>query len=1823
MARDPRQRAEDNIAAIELLYSLHEQQRWATPEEQQVLAKYSSWGGVSALFDRRSAEWAELRDRLRKTVDDRTYRILDSSTTTAFFTPEELVRPMWDVLAQAGITEEHRVLEPGAGTGNFISNASRQENMIGVEQDPISAGIARQLYPTATIMELGYENVDLPKGTFQAAIGNVPFENRSLNDPKYNRGQLSIHNHFITKTLEMMDDGGVFAVITSTYTADAANTTAREAMINQADLIGAVRLPSGAFQANAGTGVTSDILLFRKRPSDQAPSALSDAFIETKRMSVGEGEELRVNGVFVDRPWAIAGTPSLTRNQFGKPSLHIAPDSEDVAEELKASFSRFIDEAASTAPPQVVADFDLQAVVDAQVFEQPTPGTIRYIADENSVQFQRYSHKNQAWVEVKPPAKAAIPRWTATIDLMETAKRLQEARREGDESGAEVYYQQLVAQHETFVERWGALNTVEEKTTMRAPSKKQQELLFKEREQQWRKEHMLVPSEPLPENVEQQLRSEVTEKQPYTKKKLPYIDPFDKDPRSIMLLGLDEVDASTGEVAKKGLLLGKQASSSRNKVQVSTLEDAIAVSISEYGVIDPAGVADALGRDPEDVVEELVSSGQVYRDPADPERLMRRETYLSGNVRTKLEEARAAVSEDPRLQANVDALKEVIPEQAEQLPTIRPGTGWVDKRYYEQYLIERLGAPKTTKVVRAGGSWTIDFGERQWNYGGKADLDFGLVAAGGSPRFNYRSQRAELQRYANQGLACTRGDGVVIPAFRMFQNALNLRTPEVRYGTSWATNHPSDKVSGEATRFATRKWHDIQADFSNWLLSDPDRYQELLKLYNEKFRSHAAPKYDGSGRKLPGCAVTTPYAYQKNAVERIINEPGTLLNHCVGAGKTGTMFMAAMELKRLGKAQQPWIVVPNHIASQVVAESQQWYPEAKVLTPPENASREDKIQFVSQAMAEDWDFVIVSDTIFKSIDMSTTFQQQYLQERYDELDQAYQAIALEHGVDSPLAKRARSARKNIDKRLTALKSSSRIEGLDFDATPADYLFIDEAHEYKNLDRQSAIADMSIIGSQKATDLDMKLSYLRQANNTAGKNVETTPVCTLATGTPIANNVAEIWVMQHYLRPDLARSMSVASIDQWAAMFSSQSTEFEINAQNELVSKNRTRGYSNVADLQAIAHQFTDTVYQEQIEHRLPMLSNDGRPITVSFSVGQEARDFMRDFKDRLSPQQEFNPARDSVLKILTDGRKVAISPRLVHLDIEGASPRAKAVAENVLATYHAHKDDRYLDVNGNPHPNPGGLQIAFLDSAVPTGDGSYSLYQEIKDLLVEQGMNPDRIEFAQDHVKQREALYKRCRNGEVDLLIGSTRLLGTGVNIQDRVTAIHHVDLPWRPADLEQRNGRGIRKGNQNLEMDEYHYIAEGTADAVSWQAFTRKLGFINDFFRTGRVIDQLEPIEDSSEEVAAMHKAIATGDQRYVTLHRLEQRRDELVSKRQEWQAARQSNQSSITYLRSTVATHDSAIGFYSRHIDSAHDWLSSEHRAWANGRGEVFTTRIEAATSITSSIARGLRFRQQEPQTIAVIAGVEFEGRYSVANTCYEVYAKNGPQDMAAVSRFSFQDIAEFDENTAKRSGALKRLENKIESMPSTLERHYVDRAHAAQELSELEQKSAPNFAHTEELAELESNIGELRSELVAKEKSGAAIQDEIDYKQRCAVRGRGKEWSLELNPTKAYVEERGKATVNEVVLEAKTREADCLQAAGEISKKQHDFRVAQYQREFPVQSTDEKALYSARLLLDKINAKTPTAQHRGRKGEGTSSWTQPHAPNQASQQRHNPLE
>ena len=1338
----PSQRYANNVAAIRLLKQLETEDRPATSEEQEVLAKYVGWGGLADCFDPKHSRYEELKSLLSETE----YAAARESTLTAFYTPPVVIRSIYAALGQMGFRQGN-VLEPACGVGHFLGmlpEGMAESKVYGVELDDISGRIARQLYPRSSISVRGYEKMDFPDNFFDAAVGNVPFGQFKVQDRRYDRLNLSIHEYFFAKTLDKVRPGGVVAFVTSGYTMDKRTSNVRKYIAQRAELLGAIRLPNDTFKAAAGTEVVSDILFLQKR------DRMVD--IEPEWVQLGTNDDgITMNRYFLDHPDMVLGEMKMVSGPYG-PEPTCVPFPEQPLDSLLANAVQNIHGEINAYDRAEELEGE-----DQSIAADPTVRNFSYTLVNDKLYYREDSRMNP--VEVSKTAESRI---RGMIGLRDCVRTLLEYQTEDYPDGM-IRQQQakLNDLYDRFTHDYGLINS----------------------------------------------RGNAIA--------------FDQDSSYFLLCSLEVLDEEGGLKRKADLFTKRTIRSHRPAERVDTAVEALALSIGEKARVDMVYMGQLTGKDEDTLFADL--KGVVFLNPDYGERggekYLPADEYLSGNVRRKLAEVRAKAETEPQYLSNVEALEKVQPVDltASEI-SVRLGATWLNPEYIRQFIFETLDTPRRVR-------WDIKVHYSQitgeWRIEGKSKDKSNIKA------FNtYGTLRAS--------------------AYEIIESSLNLKDVRIfdyQYDTDGRRVAVLNK---KETAIAQGKQELLKEAFAEWIWKGPERREKICKAYNILFNSNRPREYDGSHINFSGMnPEITLRKHQVNAIAHILYGGNTLLAHVVGAGKTFEMVAAAMESKRLGLCQKSLFVVPNHLTEQWASEFLQLYPAANVLVATKkDFETKNRKKFCGRIATGDYDAVIIGHSQFEKIPVSIQRQRAILEQQMDEIILGIQEAKNAHAENFTI-KQMEKTRKGLQNKLDKLNDQSRKDDVvTFEELGVDRLFIDESHYYKNLFLYTKMRNVSGIAqteAQKSSDLFMKCRYLDEI--TGGRGV------VFATGTPISNSMVELYTIQRYLQMGALQEQGFQHFDAWAANYGETVTAIELAPEGTgYRAKTCFSKFNNLPELISVFKNVADIQTADMLNLPVP----EAHYHNIALKPSEYQKQMVASLAERAEQvrNKQVDSSVDNMLLITNDGRKLALDQRLINPMLP-ADPESKAVkcAETVFDIWRRTAEKH-------------STQMIFCDLSTPKSEGIFSVYDDIRSKLVEMGVPENEIAYIHDAKTeaQKKDLFAKVRAGQVRVLLGSTQRMGAGTNCQQKLVALHHLDCPWRPADLQQREGRIIRQGNENAEVDIYSYVTEGTFDAYLYQLVERKQKFIAQIMTSKSPVRSAEDVDDQALSYAEI-KALASGN--------------------------------------------------------------------------------------------------------------------------------------------------------------------------------------------------------------------------------------------------------------------------------------------------------------------------------------------------------------------------
>ena len=1410
---------QNNIAAIKILKQTEAENRAATPEEQGQLFLYSGWGGLANAFESDNDKWKNEYSELKGLLTDEEYTAARSTVLDSFYTDTAIVDSIYEVIRNAGF-EDGNILEPAMGVGNFFGRLPEElrdkVNLYGVEKDSLSGRIAQKLYPQADITIDGFENTRFNDNSFDVAIGNIPFGDFSVNDSKYNSKHLKIHDYFFLKSLDKVRDGGIVAFVTSKGTLDKKDSSFRKTLAERADLVGAVRLPNNAFKS-AGTEVTADIIFLQKR---EKKSEIEPSWVHTGQLENG----LTVNNYFVEHPEMILGEVVEGNKMFGRTDDTMCVPFND---------GRTLSELLSSAVKNINFEYSASAEklipVSEHLTAEPLKLRLQSFYRRNGEIYFYGSDKSGKIVNVSADKalgkKLNHERINSFIDIRDTLRELLDVQQyDNKDSEIAQLQEKLNNCYDSFYSKYGLLHSSYN--------------------------HSLLNSDgayPLVASLEAD---------------------FAKDNNLLV----KKSDIFTERVNKPTATIN----------HVDTAEEALAVCVAEKGVIDFEYMSQITDVPPEDLKIGLREKGEIFAVPSytgdEDYEYQTASEYLSGDIYAKLDMAKAYASVNGIYESNVVALKEVLPTPLKAGDIdINLGATWIDKKYYEQFMYEIFETPQSLKSDYVSRFFKSD----------RIELDYSEY----SGRWNITNKRADLsvttvKTYGASGLS----------AYQIFESVLNLSEPKVykdkvdEYGVVERdkNNKPVRVLDVEATQVVQQKANAIRREFKNWIFKDANRRRDIVDTYNRTFNCVHAREYDGSHLNFPGMNSNIQlHEHQKNAIAHAIYGGNTLFAHSVGAGKTFEMIATAMECKRLGLCHKSLFAVPNHLTEQVGADFLKLYPNANILVATKDDFKSsNRKMLMSKIATGNYDAVIIGHTQLKMLPLSPERQEAFLQSQIDDIVAGLAEMKAQDGNKFTVKEMERT-KKNLENQLEKLQSSKKDNTVYFEELGIDKLFVDEAHEFKNLYCATKLQNVSGISSrasQRATELFAKCRYLDE--KTGGKGV------VFATGTPLSNSVTELHTMMRYLNYDfLASHNNMQNFDNWISAFGVQKKEYELApAGNKFKERTRIAEYSNLPELMSMFKMVADVKTAETLKLKVP----DCELHIVDVEPTELQKELVDELSDRADEVNSgsVDPSQDNMLKITGDGRKLGLDPRLISPDFEdNPNTKLNVCVNNVFDIYTDTAKDKLTQIVfcdlGVPSKNTGNdsskeqndnKSVAELDSLEETG--KFCVYDDIMDKLIAKGIPATEIAYIHNAKTeaQKSELFSKVRSGEVRILLGSTGKMGTGTNVQDRIIALHDLDVPWRPADLEQRRGRMVRQGNINEKVHLYRYVTKGTFDAYSYQLLETKQKFISQVMTDKAPARKCADVDQAALSYGEI-KALCTGDDRIREKLTLDNRVKELNS--------------------------------------------------------------------------------------------------------------------------------------------------------------------------------------------------------------------------------------------------------------------------------------------------------------------------------------------------------
>lgn len=1566
----PSERLNNNFEAISMLNRIERGERDLDINAQEVLSKYVGWGGLADVFDEsKEGQWEVARSFLKGNLSPSEYEAARESTLTAFYTPKTVIDSVYKTLAGMGF-KSGNILEPSMGVGNFIGNLPDEmskSKFYGVELDSVSGRIGKLLYPESDIQIKGFEETSFSNNFFDAVIGNVPFGEYKVNDREYKKNNFLIHDYFFAKSIDKVRNGGVIAFITSSGTMDKKDESVRRYIAARAEFLGAIRLPNDTFKGVAGTEVTSDIIFLKKRDSIRER--------DEDWIHLSEDEKgLVYNKYFVDHPEQVLGTMREVSGRFGNTLACLPKENADLKELLtKASeeiskgstyeeIELLDDEITSIPATDDVKNFSYTVIDDEVYYRENSLFVKKEVTDKNKEKIKDYLELNTALKDVIYKQKEDY----SDDEVKKAQEKLNEV-------------------YDNFSKKHGFINNLSNTRALKEDSN------------------------------------------------FPLVS-------SIEILDEEENFKAKGDIFSK-----RTITKAKTINHVDTSLEALVLSMSEKGYVDFEYMGSLTGKDRPTLIEEL--RGEIYLNIREEQNFYRplsfnledgdlpfacangsnsykfgyvtKDEYLSGNIRDKiaivdsyLAKLRQTERELPhlgyaedgkekelisyemnRLEYQKAELTKVLPKELEASEiNVRLGATWIPIKDIEKFIFETLKTPGWAR-------WDIKVKfsnlTSEWNIEGKSK-DRGNDLA----EMTYGTSR--------------------VSAYKLIEDALNLKETKVFDQIVNSDGSKTSVLNKKETLLAGQKQELLKEEFKNWIFSDQERRNRLVKLYNERFNSIRNREYDGSNLSFEGMTTEIDLRpHQRNAISRSLYGGNTLLAHVVGSGKTFEMVASAMESKRLGMCSKSLFVVPNHLTGQIGREFMQLYPSANIMVAdkkdfePKNRKR-----FIGRIATGEYDAVVIGHTQFEKIPMSKEYQEKHIQDQIDEIINYVEEYKHDRNQNFTV-KQLEKTKKKLKTRLEKLNDDFKKDDvITFEELGVDKLFIDEAHNYKNLYLYTKMRNVAGIGqseSFKSSDMFMKCGYMDEM--TGGKGI------VFATGTPVSNSMTELYTMQRYLQYESLKKNNLEHFDSWASTFGETQSAFELSPEGTGYRvKTRFSKFYNLPELMSMFKEVADI----QTADMLNLPTPEAHYEVIKTLPSEEQKEILKSLSERADDVRNrvVEPDEDNMLKITNDGKKLALDQRLINpLLPDNPDSKVNVCVKNVFAIWDKTRKDR-------------STQLLFSDMSTPKGDGEFNIYDDIREKLVAMGIPKEEIAFIHEanSDKQKDELFAKVRKGDVRILLGSTQKMGAGTNVQNKLIALHDLDVPWRPADLEQRAGRIVRQGNENKEVNIYRYVTENTFDAYLWQTIENKQKFISQIMTSKTPLRVAEDVDESSLNYAEI-KALATGDPKIKEKMDL----DNEVTKLKMLEANFKSNR---YRLEDKVAkTYPEEIARTEKLIEAVKKDISEVE---PQGEGEnKFTSIAIFGEKITDKKLAGERLLEaiktvkiNESKIIGKYRNMDLEVSYNFFTNAHDFSLNGAAKHSGELGTSADGNITRLDNALEKIPEKLKRLEEKLTSTKEQLE-------------------------------------------------------------------------------------------------------------------------------------------------------------------------------------------
>lgn len=1590
---------QENVDAIKLLQKIEQENRLATKDEQEILAKYNGWGGLAKVFDINSQEWQEQYKEVKELLTPEEYEKAKASVVNAFYTDKTIIDNIYLGLCRLGF-KKGNILEPSAGIGNFLGRIPQNledSKFTAIELDSISGRILKQLYQKEQVYIQGYEKTELQDNFYDVAISNVPFGNYGVSDRRYNRENFKIHDYFFAKSLDKVKNGGIIAFVTSKGTLDKITPNVREYIAKRAKLLGAIRLPTNAFRVVANTDVTTDIIFLQKsdKELENRPSWVDVAKIF---------DDVYINTYFRSHPEMVMGEFVETTNQFGK--------DVDVKLDAGANLDEMLTEAINKLPLNVYKNIEKEENnISEYVIAPNDTKPNSYVVMNNNLYYRELS--TMRLVNKKSLTQERIRGMIKIRDVLDKLIEIQGKSVADDD--IKPLQEQLNKEYDNFVKKYGIINNSANKSA------------------------------------------------------------FEEDCEYPLLSALENINEETKEATKTDIFYKRTIEPKKEIEKVETSNEALIASLNQKGKVDLDYMERISNKNYDTLIEEL--KGKIYRNPLVEDSRIQKgwetsEEYLSGDVVEKLAIAEAKENENDMYIENVMALRKVQPARLEASDIeVRLGATWIPTYYIEEFARQKF---KIDELEYRRNDMTIKYNAylSKWIIENKPYMtNIEMNEIFGTKRIN---------------------------AIDLLEDTLNLKNTTIYDPDPTDPEEKRRIVNKKETMLAREKQEAIKESFSGWIYDDIERRNNLVDIYNRKFNRIKLREYDGSNLFLPNMNNTIKLRpHQKNAIARILySKDNSLLAHCVGAGKTFEMIAGCMELRRLGIAKKPLIVVPNHLVEDWGKEFYKLYPSARILVATKKDFQKDRRQrLVSRIATGDYDAIIMAQSSFERIPVSQETQETFIEKELEQVTMALENARKEDN-SSKSVKQLETAKRNIEKRQNdLLNAKTKDNVINFESLGVDYLFVDEADMYKNLylyTKMNNIAGVQHTRSQRASDMFMKIQYVTEKNN--GKGV------VFATGTPVSNSMTELYTMQRYLQPKTLEELGLTNFDDWASTFGEVVSNFELSPDGSGYRiKERFSRFYNIPELMNIFRQVADIQTPEMLNLPRPSLMN-GEPTIISSEPTMELKELISTLAERSEAIKEGNvdPRVDNMLKITNEGKKAALDLRLIdELYGDYMESKVNKAVENIYQIWSNTQKER-------------STQLVFCDMSTPTKiSGKYDVYNDIRNKLLEKGVPDEEIEFIHNAPtdSKKAKLFSDVRAGKVRILLGSTQKMGAGTNVQDRLIALHHLDVPWRPRDIEQREGRILRQGNLNKMVMIFRYVTKESFDAYSWQTLETKQKYISQIYRGDTSVRTMDDLDNSTMSFAQI-KAIASGNPLILEKFKVDTDVQKLKDRERNYKASKYRLENSVNNdLPLTIKQTEDYIDKLKKDKEKIQN-KENEENCYITINGKEFSKYKDAGAEILEISNKYLELNKE--YYLGNYRGFEL----TITNKgIKDLFQNHGePQKIIKIkgnNEYSFDLLKVPSLN-------IKKMDEKIDSIENNLNKRIELKQDLERQLNEAKKELEKPFEYEEKLKEMLKRQREINQKLNMDEKERSAIiidEEENEPDEYNAEIGEEFEWEEEV--------------------------------------------------------------------------------------------------------------